>query len=194
MKYIMMLAFALAFGIASIANNFAPLFFGQDFKECGVLIASLCISIPFSAFHNVIVSQHFIPSSKDKILAVATITGAVVNLMSNLILIPRFKAMGAVMGVVVTAVVMCAVITLAARKELPIWSYLKNSIFFFLAGGVMFLIVRAVGAIMVQSVFTILIQVSVGAVFYLGASMVYLFAIKDEFLINNFSRITMIFK
>jgi len=189
MKYVMILAFAMMFGIAGIANGFAPLFFGEEFRNCGVLITCLCAVIPFLAFSNLIAAQYLVPNSKDKLYTISTVAGAVINIIANLILIPRFQAMGAAVGTILAESLRCIVMVIATRKALPVLTYIKNSLFFLFAGVIMFTLVRYVGFILNESIVTVLFQVVLGAALYLLLSVVFLYLKKDEFLIKNLKRI-----
>ncbi|MCL2019395.1 MAG: oligosaccharide flippase family protein [Oscillospiraceae bacterium] len=188
MKYLMFGSFALAFGLAGVSNNFVPLFLGAEFIDSKTLVSVLCITIPLCAFQNTLNVQYIIVNSKDKILAITTIAGALVNIVINLILIPVLQAMGAVVGMIAVNVVQCIIFSLVARKELPIRVYIKNSIFFIITGFVMFLLVRFIGEFMAQNIISLLIQIGVGALFYISASSGYLYVTKDEFFINNINK------
>ncbi|MCL2638737.1 MAG: oligosaccharide flippase family protein [Oscillospiraceae bacterium] len=188
MKYVMLLAVAMTFGIAGIADRFAPWFFGGEFRECGVLIRALCVIIPFLAFQNVITAQFLLPNKLDKIHTASAIAAAVVSVSANLILIPQFGAMGAVVGMISAECLRCLIVIFAAKKQLPIGVYLKNSLFFFGAGAVMYALVRYVGIAANDIYATILIQVVVGAGFYLGACAVYLHLTKDAFFTENLNK------
>jgi O-antigen/teichoic acid export membrane protein len=188
MKYVLLLAFALAFGIAAIANDFAPLFFGWEFVNCGTLIIGLSALIPFLAFQNVITSQYLIPNLKDKIYTIASLFGAAVSVIMNIALIPRFQAMGAVVGLVSAETVICVFTAFAAKKELPLLKYIKNGAFFPLAGFAMFAAVRLIGEAMGRSVISVLTQICAGAAFYLGVCAIYLYFTKDKFFIDNISK------
>ena len=194
MKYVMLLAFAMTFGIAAIAGGFAPLFFGEEFRDCGILITVLCLMVPFMAFSNVIAAQFLIPASKDKAYTAGTVAGAVLNITANLILIPHYQALGAAMSAVIAEAFRCVLFTLAARKHLPVLTYIKNSFFFISAGALMFLTVRYAGFLLGETVFSILVQVASGMVFYLGISAVWLYITKDKFFIDNMRRILRIKK
>jgi O-antigen/teichoic acid export membrane protein len=185
MKYVMLLALAMAFGIAGISDRFAPWFFGGEFRECAILIKTLCLMIPFLAFQNVITAQYLIPNNMDKIYTASTVAGAVINVIANLILIPRFGALGAVISTVFAETLRCIIVVFAARKTLPIGIYLKNSLFFFLAGAMMYALVRYIGFAANDIYATILIQVVAGSGFYLGVSALYLHVTKDKFFKDN---------
>jgi O-antigen/teichoic acid export membrane protein len=188
MKYVILLAFAVAFGIAAIAYDFAPLFFGQEFKDVGIIIATLCIMIPFYAFSNSIAAQYLIPCSKDKSFAFAAVVGAVISVATNLILIPRFAAMGAAIAVILAESSRFVIIALMSRKALPIWLYIKNCFPFLFFGIAMFFLVRFIGNFMARSIITILIQVAIGTVFYLSVSAIYMYKTKDEIFVSYFKK------
>jgi O-antigen/teichoic acid export membrane protein len=189
MKYIMLVVFAMTFGIAAIADKFAPLYFGNEFRDCGILIVGLCISVPFFAFSNSIASYYLIPNFKDKTYTIATVSGAVVNVISNIILIPVFEAMGAVISTIFAESVRCIIMTIVSAKALPIMVFIKNSVFFFFAGIIMFLLIRLIDGYMSFSVKSILIQIFIGATFYLGSCAVYLYKTKDVSFINGIKTI-----
>jgi len=180
MRYIMLLAFAMTFGIAAIAGDFAPIFFGSEFEGIGNLITGLCVMLPFMAFGNTLASQYIVPLSKDKAYSLSAVIAAIVSVVLNLVFIPLYGAMGAVIGIVSAESTRCIILTIVSGRALPIWIYIKNSIYFLLAGVAMFFIVQFIGNFLEQSLFSIFLQVVIGAVFYLSISAIYLYFSKDE--------------
>jgi O-antigen/teichoic acid export membrane protein len=189
MKYVMLLAVAMMFGIAGIADRFAPWFFGGEFRDSGVIIRTLCILIPFLAFQNVLTSQYLIPGGRDKIHMVSTVAGAVVSVTANIILIPLFGAMGAAVSIISAECLRCIIVSIAAKKQLPVGIYLKNTLFFFAAGAAMYLLVHVVGVLTNRFGWTILLQIITGAAFYLGVSALYLHFTKDAFFAENLNKL-----
>ncbi|MCL2052001.1 MAG: oligosaccharide flippase family protein [Lachnospiraceae bacterium] len=185
MKYAMILAFAMTFGMLSIASVFTPLFFGKDFIDCIPLIISFSLAIPFIAFRNVISAQYHIPQSKDKTFTLTSIIGALISLPANMILIPQFQAMGAVWSRLIVEVIMCIIISISVLKILPLWVYIKDIIPFLITGFMMFFLVKSVGIFIGQSIFSLIIQVLTGGIFYLGVSVGWLVFTKDEFFMRN---------
>ena len=66
MRYIMLLALALAFGLAGISDTFSVVFWGKGFVACGNIIKLLSVTIPFIAFANILRTQYLIPYQMDK--------------------------------------------------------------------------------------------------------------------------------
>jgi len=129
---------AAAFGLALIAEEFAPLFFGLEFERAGVLITYLAPMIIFVGWANIIRTQYLIPYMKENVFVVAMSIGAALNIALSLLLIPIHGAMGAVIAIVVTELFVALYQTWAVRKELPFGEYFKKSLPFFFSGIVMY--------------------------------------------------------
>ena len=48
MKYIMLIAVALAFGIAGVSKSFSIVYYGKEFEKCGILLMVISPAIVFS--------------------------------------------------------------------------------------------------------------------------------------------------
>ena len=73
--------FGTAFGVASVADVFAPLFYGEDFRYSGTLMAPLSFTLIMIGFANVIRTQVVLPQERDSIFVKSVCCGAVVNLV-----------------------------------------------------------------------------------------------------------------
>lgn len=181
MKYIMIVSFALAFGLAAVSDIFSVVFWGEEFRPSGILIAILAMTVPFLAFANVIRTQHLIPMCKDKEYTISVFVGAGVNLLFNIILIPQYQAVGAALGTLFAEVSVCVIQAFFVRKDLPLAMYLKNCVFFILAGVVMYTAVYALNLIMSESVLSLALEIAAGGVVFVALSAVYLWVTKDDF-------------
>lgn len=184
MKYISWLAIGMAFGIAGVATEFAPVFWGSEFSTSGLLIKLLAISIPFSAVANVIRTQCLIPTGKDKLYTGAIISGAVVNLIINWTLIPSLQSLGAVIGTILAEIVVCCVQVWGVRKEWPFGQYVKSFIFFFVPGVFMYITLRFMASTFENNIILLFGQIIIGTIIYLTISAIYLYITKDKILLN----------
>lgn len=180
MLYVMWLAYALTFGLAGVASIFAPVFWGEEFRLSGFLIMGLALTIPFMSFANVIRTQYLIPTEKDREFVVSVVSGSVVNLIINAFLIPVYGAIGAVIGTIVAEITVCFIQCYAVRKELQIWKYFKQTLFFLGLGIVMFIVTFKLGDVLVESIGTLLIQICLGGFIYCLGSFLYLYVKKEE--------------
>ena len=189
MRYVMCLAFALAFGLAGVGKVFAPVFWGTEFNLSGTIIMGLAITIPFIAFANIIRTQYLIPIGKDKEYLISVICGAIINLIINGLLISKIGAIGATVGTIFAEILVCVIQCIAVRKELPLLTYMKNSLAFIGAGIVMFAGVYGIGKYMKTGILTLVVQVMAGIILYGLFTVVYLYHIKDDVFMKMFRKI-----
>ena len=174
MIFAMCMAGGISFGIAGVAQDFVPLFLGEEFEPSTKLLLMLTPTVLFIAWANVIRTQYLIPNHRDRSYIVSVLLGAVVNFGINALLIPRIAAMGAVIGTVCAEAAVCICQTMMVRKTLNIRQYLLDSMPFLGLGLVMYSLVRVIRPLLPGSVITVSIQVILGGTFYCAASVAYL--------------------
>ena len=144
MELILCMVSAMAFGVAAVADRFAPLFYGEDFRYSGTLMIPLAFTLIMIGFANVIRTQVVLPQKRDYIFVRSVCAGAAVNLIANACLIPGMKSMGAVAGTLLAEMTVPAVQFLILRKELPYGRYMKYAGIYAVFGGIMLLAVRLI--------------------------------------------------
>ena len=96
--FVLFLGYAFAFGIASIAQSFVPLFFGLGYEPVIGLLWLMCPLIIIIGISNCLGSLYYTPSGKRAQSARYIIAGAIANLVLSLLLIPKMGMYGAVIG------------------------------------------------------------------------------------------------
>lgn len=182
MSFILIVSIAMGFGIAGVSSIFAPVFFGDEFSSCDVLMMGLAISMPFTAFANVLRTQFLIPNKRDAIFLISVISGALANIVVNLIAIPKLGAKGAVIGTVIAEGTVCIIQAVYSRKELPIKHYFFRNIPYCFCGFIMFFITRQIGNIFGKSITTLIIQIITGICIYIGLCIIFMNITHDEML------------
>ena len=135
---------AAIFGILSISSEFCTLYFGTGFEKTGTLLNVLVLTVFFFGAGNVLRTQLLIPQKKDEIYIRSAILGAVLNLIVDLALIPRYGSYGAAVATVLAEVVVCVYQFLSVRSEINILKYLSEAFIFLFCGGIMYLILDKV--------------------------------------------------
>lgn len=189
MRYVMCLAFALAFGLAGVGKVFAPVFWGAEFKKSGILIMGLSFTIPFMSFANVIRTQYLIPTEKDREYLSSVVCGAIINLIINRMLIPTMGSMGAMIGTIAAEVLVCIIQSWAVRKELPLLEYIINFKIFIVFAIVMFGGVFFIGEGLRTSIITLFVQIVVGGLIYGILSICYFYFTNDQIVGKMFQKI-----
>jgi len=150
MDLVICMVTAMAFGVAAVADRFAPLFYGEDFRYSGTLMTPLGFTLIMIGFANVIRTQVVLPRQRDSIFVKSVCCGAAVNLIANACLIPGMKSMGAVIGTLLAELTVPVVQFIILRRELPYKSYLRYVAVYGAIGLLMLLCVRGVGRLLPQ--------------------------------------------
>lgn len=183
MQFIVALSSGMMFGMAAIAQVFAPIYYGNEFIKCGTMIMVMSPILLFGSIANVIRTQYLIPKSKDKIYIISVILGAVLNMLINLLCIPKLGAMGAVIGTIVAEFTVMLVQCMCVRKDLEFSTYMKDSWLYIVSGIVMFVLIKLIQKNAVASLSNVFIQILFGVLVYgiMSALLMFVFS-RDRFL------------
>ena len=172
MDVILCMTGAMAFGLAAVADRFAPLFYGEDFAHSGTLMIPLGFTLMMIGFANVVRTQWILPHGRDMLVMRCVCTGAGVNVMINALLIPRMGAMGAVIGTLAAEMTVPVIQFIFLRRELPYGAYLKTLATYVMAGVAMLLAVRLISRITPEGWIGLMVQIAAGAAVYGAACLV----------------------
>ena len=178
-SFMMFLAFPVCFGLIAVANNFVPLFMGDGFDKSIVLVQLLSVTILFIAFANTLRTGYLIPKERDDVYIKLTITGAIVNLVINLLLIPHLKSVGASIGTIIAELVVAIYQIMAVRNALPTKKYITNSSVFLIKAVIMFGIVIIIPLLNLSRFWTVGVQIITGGVVYLILNSKYVTQLID---------------
>lgn len=166
-ELILFIGLPMIFGLMAISENFSVSFLGEDFRKSGDIMFLLSPTILFISIANVIRTQYLIPNEKDKEYVIATICGAVVNLIFNIILIPKLGSIGACIGTLLAEFTVMLYQIILVRKKFQICAYLKNGIRFLVTSLLMFIIVFSLNFLNIKNIILLLIiQIVVGIIIY----------------------------
>ena len=186
MLFAMFMAAAMGFGLAGVADVFAPWFYGNAFTRCGYFIILLSPVIVIKAWAGALRTQFIIPTGRDKIYVASLTTGAFVNLILNSLLIPSMNGVGAIIGTLAAEFSVCFIQFFWCRKDIDIKNYLINGISFCAIGAIMFFVVEALSHISSSVLITMAVQVVCGAVVYVLLGCFYMLRIrKNPVLVNE---------
>lgn len=178
-SFVMFLAYAMCFGLVSVGEIFSPLYFGNEFIKSGSLIMLLAFTLPFLAFANVLRTQYLIPREKDKIYIISVSMGAVINLIINIILIPKFASIGACIGTIIAEATVMIYQSISLKKELPIGNYIKKIIPFLFKGILMLIIIYPFKYLSINRVYILIIEVVFGMIIYGLSNIKYILSVVD---------------
>lgn len=131
----------LAFGLISTSDPVVIILFGDDFYGSSPILSILSISLFFVAWASVIRTQWLIPNNKNRIYVISTIGGAIVSIVSNLLLIPLMGGMGAAVSSVLAESSIFIFYMFSLKKQGSCGAALTKSIPYIAFGSIMFAIV-----------------------------------------------------
>lgn len=121
--------------IAVTMKDFVPLFFGSKFLKVKDLTVYIAPIILFISWSNLFGVQIMIPMKKENYLTISVTLGATINFILNLTLIPKYQALGAVIGTVVAEFTVTIVQIILVRKLISlkplfseIWKHISAGI------------------------------------------------------------------
>ncbi len=179
-QFVSLIASALTFGIMAVGIVFAPVFFGIDFTRSGDVIILLSPTILFIAWADVLRMQFLIPDKKDKVYIRSVIGGALVNLILNIVLIPKFGAMGSAIGTIGAEGTVFIMQAIGASKDLPLISYAKKCYPYIICGLMMYITVSALRVRLNVSIISLVLEVLVGVIVYSSSVIIYWYMSRDN--------------
>ena len=179
MDFTMLLGFGGVFGIVGIAKVFVPVFWGPNWDAVENLIYLMAPLTLIIGVSYCLGSLYYNPSGNRAQSARYIIIGAGVNLVMNLLLIPRWDAAGAVIASLIAEGTITFLYLQNCKGYLTVRTLADVTWKRLLAGAVMCLLVMALGRLPLEnSILKLVIQILSGAAFYIAA----LYLAKDAML------------
>ena len=193
-KYTSILNLAMAFGIFSIAGHFIPWYLGKGFERSAVLIKLMAPVIFLNGLSSVLRYQYIIPHELDRANLVSMFSGAGADILFNLLLIPKYGAVGAAVATVLAYLVILLVQLFYVRKDLNISAMIHSFLPCAAFGVLMSISVMMVGKLHLPVVLLILIEIASGAIVYLVCTFIWLEKSGDRIIHNIWTSLKLRFR
>ena len=181
---IILISICFAFGLASISDIFPLWFYGEEFVKCGLYIAWMCPAIVFKSIAGAIRTQLIIPMEKDYVYIISVFAGAIINVISNYILIPMYLGLGAVISTVLAEAVVMLIQVGLTWKIVRYAKYFIDIIVFLGIGMIMYTSVQFIPHI--GMFINIVLSAFVGGSIFIVLSFLYFYyEKKDIFILLN---------
>lgn len=165
-NFVWLLGIPMCFGVISTASNFVPWFLGEEFTDTIPLIRILSLLFLAIGVNNVTGMQYLIPTKRQNIFTKTVLTGAVVNFIMNICLIPFWGAVGAAIASVASESVIAVVQLFYVHNELNVFNIINTIWRYVIAGFVMFLLIIVLSDKLSPSIEHTLILVLTGVSVY----------------------------
>lgn len=185
-RYVFLMAIPIMLGFMAISDLFSPVYFGEGYEKCAILIPIISAIVLLIGLSNVTGMQYLVPTGKENILTITVLIGAAVNFLCNLALIPFFHSIGAAVGTVVAefCVTLAGFLYLKKKRAFPLRPAFFPSWRYPIAGLGMFGFLLIVKQFLPVAVWSLCLLIALGAVSY----FVLLLVLRDGFLLEILRR------
>jgi O-antigen/teichoic acid export membrane protein len=177
LKFTSLLAFPMMFGVATVAKEFVPIFFGDGYEKVVLLIRVMCPIIILMGFANIIGTQYLVPVKRNKEYTISILVGLIANFFMNYFMIHAWQSLGASIATVLSQLLIDIVQLYMVRDVLSAKEVIKTSYKFLIAGLVMVICCQLVGFLS-TGIINVASQVAVGVIVYVGM----LFLLKESYV------------
>ncbi len=181
LRFIFMLSSALTFGLCAISDYFVPLFFGEGYDPVVSLIMVISPILIIIGTSNVFGKQYLLPTNQQNPFTISIVAGALVNLIMNLLLIPRFQAVGASVATVIAELTVTIVQCYYVRNQIEVYKEIIPLIKYLCIGALMFCLIKFIKPLLPCSWGSIIILIIVGVIIY----FVLLLMTKDKLFLTG---------
>lgn len=184
-RWSLFMAFPLMLGMSAIANDFIPWYLGNGFMATATAIIILSPIVLSNTLIGISGTQYFIATNQVRILLLSNGSAAIINVIINFILIPKYGYIGAAVATLISNYTLVIVQYFVLSKQVPVRKMFTGTMRYALSSCLMFVIIFILGVLYPSNVFTTMIQVMAGIVIYSGLMLVS----KDELIYEIIGKI-----
>jgi len=177
-RFVFFLAFPITLGIITVSKEFVPIFLGDGYEKCYLIVNILAPIILLCGITNVIGTQYLLPTKRQKEYTISILVGLVFNVAFNAILIPKFGAYGAALMTTFAQTIVMIIQCVYIKSNINIRKAFKEGINYAIAGIIMFIVCIIVGVFIHNALLSILVKMALGGLTY----AIVLFFLKDEYV------------
>ena len=176
-KFSLFASLPMMFGLMSISKTFIPWFLGSEFLPVASAIVIIAPIIVLNSLANISGNQYFTATNQTRIMTISYMAAAIINIILNAILIPKWQYKGAAIATLLSAFISVIIQYSVMRKQISVKKAFLTSTKYLLASLLMFCmccILRTLGS----TWYITLMQLFIGVLMYI----VILLLTKDEML------------
>lgn len=181
----LILAYPLMFGIAGIANRFIPWYLGEEFKATATVLILLAPIVTSNTLVGISGTQFFIATGQTNILLLSNGSAAIMNVIVNALLIPKYGYVGAAVATLISNYTLVVIQYVALGRQIDIRKMFHKTFRYLASSLLMFLVVLFIGYIGRATPLTTLAQIFAGGAVY----FVFLFMMRDELFLELIRRV-----
>lgn len=175
-----LISFPLIFGISVVSNNFVPVFFGNGYDRVIILLMFLSPILLFMGLSENLGKQYLLPTKQQKKFTISVFIGFIFNIIINILLIPKFGAIGASCATVIAEFIVIFIQIFMVSKEIKINYIFKYIIKYFFFSFLMFVFCYMINFLNLSNLLALFFKIFIGGFIYI----LFLLLSKDKFIFN----------
>lgn len=165
-KILMFITIPSMIGISLVSNDLVVILFGKAFQPSKTILIILSLLIIFRTFSNLFL-QILISDNRDKNVSLTYFFAMVLNIILNLIFIPKFEANGAAFASIISEFCILIMLYKDSKKYNPI-KFDKNNIKILIVSNViMSLIVVSISFVKMNLIIKLIVQITSSVFVYI---------------------------
>lgn len=182
---VMALTLPLTAGLIMTAKYLIPLFCGNSYEPAILTLQIISPIIIMIGISNVLGIQILYPQGQENKVILCTALGALVNLILNIWLIPRYAQDGAAVSTLFAETMVTVSMIFIGRKYIPIQWKSKSFLHYFVATCWMMLALHFASDLFKSNIANFIFAVMIGMMVY----GIWLLVVRDLFITNTFNLI-----
>lgn len=183
-QYVFIMGLPIVVGLICISDYFIPIFLGDGFDKCIILMKIFAPIVIFIGFSNALGTTFLVQTGNQKIVNYSVFFGAIVNIILNMFLIPKFISAGAAVASVCSEFAVFMFQLIATKSFINIRDIFRGNIISIIVAVTMGVFIWVIGAIMryYDITFSLIVfaQIVIGAIYYFSMLLVF----KEELVCN----------
>ncbi|MEG1946362.1 MAG: flippase [Lachnospiraceae bacterium] len=164
---ITLLLFPATIGMAVLSEDIVLLLAGNNYIEAGQSLCILSVATVFALYAYMYTNCILIPMKKEKIVFIASLISAVVNILLNIILIPYFGINAAALTTVLAEAIICFVTITVGRRFLKMQDVTSSFLKVLLGCVVIIVFCMCIKKIIISRIIRIIASVAGSIILYL---------------------------
>lgn len=165
-RFTTIIGMPMMFGVSATASHFIPWFLGDGYEECISLLQILSPLILIVGLASTTGLAILVPMGKQKEYNISIISGAIVNLIFNILFIPKYGVFGASIATIIAELTVTVLQIKYSKTLLDIRAIIQENYKYLLSSCIMFMFLLKIKAYLEFNFISTVILVTIGGFIY----------------------------
>lgn len=176
----------ILFGLCAICSIFIPIFLGEGYDSCVVLIYIMSPTIIFGPLNGLYGNLYFRPKNKIWVQTYIILFSALLNLILCFLLIPQFGGVGTSIGRIVAEFMQLPLLMFFSRKYMDNKTTFKVGVKPFISSVIMFAVIYILKIFLCDIITNQYVFLGVLIIVGILVYVIFELLLREDFLITNF--------